>query len=148
MVFWRESPCWDLIEQFKMLQNTHWSSFEITWQFCLYCAVHIKDDKHKQFYTLTCLYTNCFRVCLNLLSCRLVDLLVDWWVDGRMTNWTYVCCGASEIYLPLHKMHDRHINYPFIWILHGTNRCLIYDYKFKSRVSFKKCCKREIKVYQ
>jgi len=51
-----------------------------------------------------------------VLLCVRVDWLIDWWVDGRMTNWTCVCCGASEIYLPLHKMHGRHTIYPFTWI--------------------------------
>ena len=105
------------------------------------CIVHVKDVKH------THLYTNYFIVCLILRECRLVDWLVDWWVDGRMTNWTCVCCGASEIYIssftqnawPAYNL-SFHMNYT------GQTAALrIYHYKLKLRVSFKKCRKMEIK---
>jgi len=81
-----------------------------------------------------------------------MDGLTDWWVgrwmirwmNGTMDEWLtghYVCCGSSEMYFPLHKMHGRRTVFPVTWTAENgrTNKCYINHYNFKFHISFKRC---------
>ena len=82
------------------------------WQLSLYCVAHVEDD--------TRLYTNSFIFCLSCV-CVKSDWKIGWCVDdGFMDKWlteNYLCCGACEVYFPLHKnawpayTWSSHVNY-------------------------------------
>ena len=77
-----------------------------------------------------------------------IDWLVDRWMNDKMDEWLtghYVCCGSSEMYFPLHKMHGRRSVCPVTWIAKNsrTKKCHINHYNFKFHISFKRCRRKK-----